>query len=128
MTLIVVGLVLVWSDHRRLLRARGPRPHNTETLKGRVLQLRDDLQGFLERAGEMPETKREPGMSSAEYGTARIRDAVVWSGKVEHGFALRFADRAIRIYHECGEAGTAHDMFFNPHTTCKDKTRHRRVN
>jgi hypothetical protein len=81
------------------------------TLKSRVIQLRNDLQAFLNEIGDRPKTEREPGMTAAEYDTARLNEALLWNDKLTHGFALRFTERAQRIFHECGQAGTTHTMF-----------------
>jgi hypothetical protein len=100
----LVGLVLLlWPQHKSL--------KDATTLKARVIALRDDLQSFLNEMGDGPKVERESGMSESEYATARINDGLIWNDKFSHGFALRFRERAKRIFHECGEAGTTHTMF-----------------
>ena len=85
---------------------RDLKPKQTAPLRERVLQLRDEIQNFLKSAGDAPQTKRQSDMSLDAYQTAKIKDVCNWQSKIEHGFALRYADRAMRIFHECGEAGT----------------------
>lgn len=111
LALIVLAFLLILLDQRRITHKKTA-PRYTDSLQGRVLQLRDEVQQFLKDVGEEPpETKREPGMTERDYQIAQNRDAVNWSAKIGHGFALRFADRAKQLFHECGEAGTSHDMF-----------------
>lgn len=82
----------------------------SDTLHGRVIQLRDEMKKFLGDTGERPRLKREPGMTESEYQIADIREAANWQSKLEHGFALQFSDRALHLFHECGKAGTSNDM------------------
>jgi hypothetical protein len=125
LAIVILGLLLIWWDQGRITRKlHGPKRHDARTVKGRVLQLRDEIEKFLETIGDAPETERKPDMSPSDYQTARITDVINWAGKLRHGFALRFEDRLKRVSHECGEAGTGHDMFevriSNPQTSKED--------
>src|SRR5579863_8082674 len=42
--------VLIWLDHRRVLKKREPQPYDPNSVKGRTLQLRDDLQKLADEA------------------------------------------------------------------------------
>jgi len=45
-SILIACALFIWLDHRRVIRKRGPQPHDHKTLKGRVLQLRDDLRNL----------------------------------------------------------------------------------
>jgi hypothetical protein len=49
LAIVSVGLLLIWLDQVRITkRLHGKKPYDEETLKGRTLKLRDDVQAFLE--------------------------------------------------------------------------------
>jgi hypothetical protein len=111
--IICIG-ILIWLDHRAVLKKLEPKPHDPTTLKGRILQLRDDMQKFLEQLGAAPHVTREPknlpeGTTIEAYQRKEIERVCLWSNKLMHGYALRFDQRVRTIFHECGEAGTRND-------------------
>ncbi len=110
--MFVCAALLIWWDHRRVLKkTTHGKPHDSTTVKGRTLQLRDDLGKFLAEIGDCPVPQKLDGMSTVEHQNNVIREAVVFSSKIRHYYALHFKERAIRTFHECGLAGTTHDMF-----------------
>ncbi len=112
LAIVSVGLLLIWLDQVRITKKlHGKKPYDEETLKGRTLKLRDDIQAFLETIGSIPETERTSGMSELAYSEVKITNVINWAERLRHGFALRFEDRLKRICHECGESGTGNSMF-----------------
>ena len=106
-SLVVVGLGLIGLDQRRI---RKPRAHDLRTVKGRTLQLRDDLQLLLNEAlAKWPEHIQ--GKIVEPYNHSIVEDAVSRGTFIQHAFALRFASRAEILYHECALAGAANDSF-----------------
>lgn len=100
--LVAVGLALIAWDHHRIVKKRGPKPHDRKTLKGRVLQLRDDLQKFMDGLGAEPSVKYRVGDDEWKRQSLLITER---SDKMHHGFELRFTDRTRTIIHELGEQG-----------------------
>jgi hypothetical protein len=104
-SLIVFGFLLLWIDSRRKKR---PIRHSPRTLKGRVLQLKDDLQAFLD---SLPaEVQPDAGRTQRDWTDAK--DMVEWRlcdslrrDKLHYGYELRFADRAKKVIAELGERG-----------------------
>jgi hypothetical protein len=107
LSLLVVGLGLIaWDQHRR----GKPKLHDLQTVKGRTLQLRDDLQNLLDDArAKWPEYVQ--GKTVEPYNDSHLEDAFRRGSYIQHTFALKFESRAMTIYHECGLAGTANDKF-----------------
>jgi hypothetical protein len=107
--LLVVGLLLIWYDHHRRTTTKA---HDLKTLKGRVLQLRDEIAQFIEEVEKKyPDGERKPNISAKEYSHQIMTAAMNQGTMIRHGFALRFEDRAQRIYHECGLAGRTNNSF-----------------
>jgi hypothetical protein len=83
-------------------------PDSASTARGRVTGLRNDLQGFLKEIGERPQTERKPGMTEAEYDTAKLNEAIPWNDELTRRLKSRFATRLEAILGEC-EVGTTRD-------------------
>jgi hypothetical protein len=102
--LIVVGLSMVWLDNRRLVKKRGPKPHDEGTLKGRTLKLRDEIDTFMTNLGPRPESLYDSKMNDKQFLAAN-HASHLWVDRVHHGFMLRFHARAQNLFHEFGEIG-----------------------
>lgn len=101
--LIVIGLLVIWWDHARLIRSRGPRPHDPRTLKGRTLRLRDELKAFLEQVGSKPAMEYNSDMERAAYLKTKWEVVGPWMDKLTYGYERRFSDAVRKIYLEYGE-------------------------
>lgn len=120
-TLIVLALVLIWLDQRRITRKK-PKPQGPATLKDRTLQLRDQMQAFLDGLGPMPQGRyanftgasqvhagpdwRTP--SGPMHNSAIVRASGPLSqrmAKVDYGYELHFKVPLLRIYNEYGFRG-----------------------
>ena len=107
--LIVVGIGIIWFDHRRLVKKREPEKRDPEvydptSLKGRTLKLRDDIQGFWDSVGPTPEPKKV-GETIEEYTASAVETSYKRAEKLLHGYEWRFANDVNRIYNEYGEKG-----------------------
>jgi hypothetical protein len=111
LSVAVVCGVLIWLDHRRVIAKRGPQPHDSKTVKGRTLRLRDDLQKLLDEAvTKWPEHVQ--GKTILPHDDSILTNALARGSYIQHTFALRFASQAEVIYHECALAGTQNDSFW----------------
>lgn len=100
MSLVVVGLLLIWSDQYRRTR---PEAHDLKTLKGKTLQLRDDLQSFRETVGSKPKVVRTPDMDNKVYLAATWKEVAPWTNRLTYGYERHFASRVREVYLEFGE-------------------------
>jgi hypothetical protein len=99
--LIICGIGLIFFDQRRITR-RQQKAHDLSTLKGRTLQLRDDIQAFVDST-----PKASGYVGASQQGTIErlSSQASFVMGRLEHGYYLHFADRVSHVYHEFGERG-----------------------
>jgi hypothetical protein len=117
LSLIVLAFLLIWLDQRRITRQKAE-PHGPFTLKDRTLQLRDQMQAFLDGLGPMPEgfmgtsqvragpDWRSPG--GPMHNSAIVRATGPLSqriAKVDYGYELYFAAPLLQIYNEFGFRG-----------------------
>jgi hypothetical protein len=102
--LIVSGLVLIWLDHRRIVRKAHGKEIDPDSLKGRAIRLRDAIQKFLDSVGPKP-TDRMEGESREQYLARSVSVTSMRVGKLLHGYEWRFSDDVRRLYHEFGEQG-----------------------
>lgn len=110
MSTIMVCALLIWLDNRRVIAKRGPKPHDAKTVRGRILRLRDDLQGLLdESVSKWPEHVQ--GKVLEPYDHSAMENSLHRSTFILHTFALKFGSRATEVYHECALAGTPNDSF-----------------
>jgi hypothetical protein len=104
--LIAVALGAIALDQRRITRAlHGKKKHDLKTLKGRTLQLRDEMQAFLDSVEPFPATATRAGEDRKDYIRRTWKAVGRRVNKVGHGFELRFGDAVLRIHHEFGEMG-----------------------
>jgi hypothetical protein len=95
--LFVLALVFFELDRRR---AKRPRPYDLNTLKGRTLRLKDEIESYM---ASVPDTEDKYA------GATRQKEIEYFSGsnlkvmKLHHGWDLRFADRLKTIFNEFGE-------------------------
>lgn len=105
LTLIAIGLLVIWIDHRSLVKKRSGRAAPEDTsLRGRTLALSDELRQFVNSLGPETEYEYKSAMSASEFQEIN-KERTLRDARLHHGFQLRFADRVIRLYHEYGERG-----------------------
>lgn len=102
--LIVAGMGIIFFDHRRLVKQRDPEKYDPNSLKGRTLKLRDDMQKFLDSVGPKPEEK-QAGETQREYYERAVETSTRRAGQLIHGYDWRFSNDVLRIYNEYGENG-----------------------
>jgi hypothetical protein len=112
MVLIVVGLFLIWWDHHRIVLRNQEKGIDPESLKGRTLKLRDDMQAFLDSVGSA-QVARTQGETQRDYATRAFPIVSKRVMKLIHGYELRFAKDAERVHHEFGERGISDGEFNN---------------
>ena len=104
----VVCALLIWLDNRRVIQKRGPRPHDRKTLKGRLLQLRDDLSAFLQSVGDEPKAPPETNLTNWLNDEEWVKWRAASSAridKIHYGYELRFSERTRAAINELGEQG-----------------------
>jgi hypothetical protein len=99
-SLVVVGLLLIWLDQYRRSR---PKAHDLRTLKGRTLKLRDDLQSFVDGIGAKPKIVRTADMSDRDVMSASWKEIAPWIDHLTYGYERLFASRVKEVYLEFGE-------------------------
>jgi len=96
-------MLVIWWDHRRVLKKQEPKPYDEKTLKGQTLKLRDDLKRFLKDVGPRPQVELAPGMSTQDFLKASWATITPWSNKLSYGYELRFAPAVREIHLKFGE-------------------------
>ncbi|MGA9473634.1 MAG: hypothetical protein WBV36_14300 [Terriglobales bacterium] len=108
--LIIAGFLVLLLESK-LARRKKRKVYDLSTVKGRTLKLRDDLQRFLEDVErKWPDHGKVQGADLVPHDEQVMIESLYRSQMIMHGFALRFHERAVRLFHECGEAGTTHSM------------------
>jgi len=60
------------------------------------------LRAFQKELGKEPAINYKSGDNAAEF-TEKNKELTAWGQRMHHGFQLRFAERAARLFHEHGE-------------------------
>lgn len=89
--------VLFFEQERR--KSKYPKPYDLDTLKGRTLKLRDEMQAFLDNA---PSPDGYSGLTQIE-GIQRTSGSSWRVMKLHHGYEFRFSEAVNRIFNEFGE-------------------------
>lgn len=96
LSITLVCALLIWLDHRRVLKKLhgvGADPHS---LKGRALDLRKRILVYMK---SMPRPAPKPA------GAKNYEEAIQWSERITCGFELRFKDELNRLFLQFGELG-----------------------
>ena len=99
---IALGMAILFFESERR-KSKRPIPHDLETLRGRTLQLRDDMQTFLQSAPPKDSLTREKAAGMTDVQILEHAQKEPRQAKLSHGYHLRFAARIMTIYHEFGE-------------------------
>jgi hypothetical protein len=97
--LFALGLFFFAWDNRK------NKPHDMNTLKGRTLQLRDDMKAMLDSLPPLDPVKMVVEEQRQAYIVKRLGEVTNRVDKLVYGYELRFADRGRRIYNEFAEQG-----------------------
>ncbi len=89
--LFVLALIFFQLDRRI-------KPYDLNTLKGRTLKLRDDIQAFGDGIGPFV-------LGPADSTLQGVEKSLRHSDRFIHGYDLRFAAGVRRVYNEFGERG-----------------------
>jgi len=98
LSIVIVGVLLLLVPWQRL---RWKTQYDVTTLKGRTLELRDDMQAFLDNAHpneQIGNTKRQNDVLESSGAALRV-------DQLHHGYEARFANRLNLIFNEFGECG-----------------------
>ena len=101
--LVILAFVLIWLDQRRLAQKR-PKMYDSRTLKGRTLQLRDEIKAFYDSAPSPPPPQADGEAKDVYLKRMFAADSRRFDYLV-HGFSWRFHDRAMVINCQFGERG-----------------------
>lgn len=105
-SVIVACALFIWLDHRRVIRKRGPKPHDPKTLKGRVLQLRDDLKSFVDSLpmeAEPAHVRTLRDWTDSEEWVRYRSHIRVRCDAMHYGYELKFSERTRNVINELGE-------------------------
>lgn len=112
-----IGLLLALVDWRSVFRREKKIYYDLDTLKGRTLQLRDEIKAFLDAAPPPPAPQAEGETKDAYLKRMFAADSRRFDCLV-HGFSWRFHDRAMVINYQFGERGLMdeklNDALFHP--------------
>jgi hypothetical protein len=96
---VFLGLAFIFFELERR-KSNRPASHDTSTLRGRTLKLRDDIQAFWDSA---------PPGDDRYTGVTRTEDILRWDGngeriaKLHYGYGLRFSENLWKLFYEFGE-------------------------
>ena len=94
LSITLLCALLIWLDHRRVLKKLHGAGEDPHSLKGRAIKLRERIVKYVE---ERPKPVHDPQKGYME--------GVQWSERLTCGFDLHFRDEAERLYLEFGELG-----------------------